>query len=74
MSWVGFLFGLLIVAAGLLNLLLAVASWEWLMGFRQAQMVSSALGRTGTRAFYLVCGLGAIALGAWLIVAWATWG
>jgi hypothetical protein len=74
MSWIALLLGSLAVAAGILNLILAFATWDWLMRYRQAQIVASALGRAGTRVFYLLCGLAAIALGAWLIVAWAIWG
>ena len=49
------LWGLFGIACGLFN-------WDWFMTGRKARLISRVLGRTGARIFYVLMGLGLIAV------------
>lgn len=54
---------LLFALAGLFSMAGGLFDWEWFMANRRAALFVKILGRTGARIFYILLGLGLIALG-----------
>jgi hypothetical protein len=67
------LMGLVVGVSGLFMLWGGLSNSEWFMGFRQAQFVISAFGRTGARIFYVVVGVVALGLSAFFFTAGFAW-
>ena len=57
------LVGLLFVLCGLFAIAGAVCEWEWFFNHPKARVIAALIGRTGTRAFYLVLGGGLAVFG-----------
>ncbi len=60
---------ILIILVGGFSLLGGLLEWSWLMNHPQARLISRAVGRTGTRIFYVLAGLIAIGIGVAIWIA-----
>ena len=58
------LLGLLLVAGGIFSICGAAFDWDFFMNSRKARLLVTLFGRTGTRIFYLLLGLGIVVFGA----------
>jgi hypothetical protein len=54
---------LLLIVIGLYAMAGAGLDWEWFMGDPKAQIFVRLLGRTGTRVFYILLGVGVVIIG-----------
>jgi len=53
----------LFVLIGLYAIAGAALNWEWFMGDPKAKIFARLFGRTGTRIFYILLGVGAVIIG-----------
>jgi len=55
--------GLLFIAFGIFAMAGAICDWEWYMNSRKARGLVKLFGRTATRVFYTILGLGLLVFG-----------
>ncbi len=54
---------LLFIVIGFYSIAGAALNWEWFMGDPKAKVFARMFGRTGTRVFYILLGVGVVIIG-----------
>ena len=54
---------LLFIVVGFYSIAGAALNWEWFMGDPKAKVFARLFGRTGTRVFYIILGVGVLIFG-----------